>query len=104
MSCSCTTLLAVTLPLEERLGTDIKRVEQVLMAAKHRALRELGLTVPQYAALYGLAAAPGISAAGLAREGLVTPQTVGAVLTNLEQRGMVERRPHPFHRNVRDIR
>ena len=90
--------------IEERLGTDIKRVEQVLMAAKQRALRELDLTVPQYAVLYGLAAAPGISAAALARDGLVTPQTVGAVLTNLEQRGLIERGPHPFYRNAREIR
>jgi MarR family len=46
--------------------------------------------------LYGLAASPGISAAALARDGLVTPQTVGAVLANLEQRGLIERGPPPL--------
>ncbi|MFF0435412.1 hypothetical protein ACFYU9_24695 [Streptomyces sp. NPDC004327] len=34
-------------PATERLGLHIKRVEQELTAAKHTALRSLGLTVPQ---------------------------------------------------------
>lgn len=93
----------MTIPLEERLGSDIKRVEQVLMTRKQHALRDLDLTVPQYSALYTIANSPGISAAALARESLVTAQTAGAVLTNLEQRGLIRRTPHPFHRNLREL-
>ncbi|MCO5996799.1 MarR family winged helix-turn-helix transcriptional regulator [Actinoallomurus rhizosphaericola] len=92
------------MPLDERLGMDLKRVEQELMAAKHAAVKVAGLTVPQYAALYGLADAPGISGAALARACMVTPQAMTGVLKNLEERGLVERTPHPWHRNVLETR
>ncbi|MBT2229647.1 MarR family winged helix-turn-helix transcriptional regulator [Nonomuraea sp. NEAU-A123] len=88
------------MPAEERLGLDIKRAEQELIAAKQIAVRPAGLTVPQYATLYVLAANPGISAAALARACLVTPQAMTVVLKNLDARGLVERTPHPWHRNV----
>ncbi|MEV1244650.1 MarR family winged helix-turn-helix transcriptional regulator [Nonomuraea sp. NPDC050022] len=92
------------MPAEERLGLDIKRAEQELIAAKQVAVRPAGLTVPQYATLYVLAANPGISAAALARACLVTPQAMTVVLKNLEARGMVERTPHPWHGNVLETR
>ncbi len=85
---------------EERLGLDIKRAEQELMAAKHTALKPTGLTVPQYAALYTLAGNPGISSAALARTCLVSPQAMNVLLKNLQERGLVERTPHPWHGNV----
>ena len=92
------------MPPEERLGMDLKRVEQELMAAKHAAVKVAGLTVPQYAALFALADSPGISAAALARACLVTPQAMAGVLKNLEERGLVERTPHQWHRNVLETR
>ncbi|MFC4957971.1 MarR family winged helix-turn-helix transcriptional regulator [Streptomyces mauvecolor] len=94
----------MTMPPEERLGFDIKRAEQELIAAKSAAVKAAGLTVPQYAALFGLSGAPGISAAALARACLVTPQAMNVVLKNLEERGLVERTPHPWHRNVLETR
>src|SRR3954447_7248619 len=84
------------MPAEERLGLDIKRAEQELIAAKQVAVRPAGLTVPQYATLYVLAANPGISAAALARACLVTPQAMTVVLKNLDAHGLVERTPHPW--------
>lgn len=78
----------------------VKRVEQQLMAAKNAALRPLGLTVPQYAALLLLSQNPGMSAAALARSCLVTPQTMATVLSNLETKGMVVSQPHRWHGNV----
>lgn len=81
----------------------LKRVEQELMAAKHAALRPLGLTVPQYVVLYTLAEHQGISAAALARACLVTPQTIATVLTNLEAKALITRRPHPWHRKVAEV-
>jgi DNA-binding MarR family transcriptional regulator len=92
------------MPLEERLGMDLKRVEQELMAAKHAAVKVAGLTVPQYAALFALAGNPGISGAALARTCLVTPQAMTGVLKNLEERGLIERTPHRWHRNVLETR
>ncbi|WP_240506659.1 MarR family winged helix-turn-helix transcriptional regulator [Thermoactinospora rubra] len=94
----------MTLPAEERLGLDLKRTEQVLMAAKHAAVRTAGLTVPQYAALFVLAEHPGISNAALARACLVTPQASNVVLKNLLERGLVERTPHPWHGSVLETR
>ncbi|MGW4163307.1 MarR family winged helix-turn-helix transcriptional regulator [Streptomyces sp. NPDC004788] len=94
---------SMNMPVTERLGLHIKRVEQELMAAKHAALRPLGLTVPQYAALYTLDEHPGLSAAALARACLVTPQTIATVLANLEAKALITRRPHPWHRKVTEV-
>src|SRR5690606_4601869 len=47
---------------------------------------------------------PGISAAALARLCGVTPPTMNTVLTNLVDRGLLERTPHPRHRNVLETR
>ncbi|MEV4179235.1 MarR family transcriptional regulator [Nonomuraea sp. NPDC049709] len=96
--------MGMRMPAEERLGLHIKRTEQALIAAKQVAVRPAGLTVPQYAALFALADNPGISGAALARACLVTPQAMTVVLKNLEEHGLVERSPHPWHRNVLEIR
>ncbi|MDN5852282.1 MAG: MarR family transcriptional regulator [Actinomycetia bacterium] len=87
---------------DERLGLDIKRAEQMLMAAKTAALREHGLTVAQYAALYTLSENPGISGAGLARACLVTPQAAAAVLKALEARSLIARSRNEWNLNVRE--
>ncbi|WP_206067737.1 MarR family winged helix-turn-helix transcriptional regulator [Nonomuraea composti] len=92
------------MPADERLGLDIKRAEQALIAAKQAAVRPAGLTVPQYATLLALAGNPGISGAALARVCLVTPQAMTVVLKNLEERGLIERSPHPWHRSVLETR
>ncbi|MDP9864056.1 MULTISPECIES: MarR family winged helix-turn-helix transcriptional regulator [Streptosporangium] len=92
------------MPPDERLGSHVKRVEQELMALKHMVLKPSGLTVPQYQALYFLGESPGMSAAALARACLVTPQTMATTLGNLENKGLVERTAHPWHRNVLETR
>ncbi|AXE27282.1 MarR family transcriptional regulator [Streptomyces globosus] len=89
---------------EERIGSHVKRAEQALLAAKNAALKPAGVTVPQYAALLWLAEKPGISAAALARLCGVTPPTMTTVLKNLQERGLVERSPHEWHRNVLETR
>lgn len=83
-----------------RLGHTIKRAEQALIGRKSKALREFGLTVPQYAVLLLLSVSEGMSAAQLARECMVTPQTMATVLTNLERSGLIERSVSPLHRKV----
>lgn len=92
------------MPADERIGFDIKRTEQALMAAKAAALREFDLTVAQYAALFTLAANPGMSGAALARACLVTPQAMASVLRTLEERGLVVRSAHPWHQHVLESR
>lgn len=84
----------------DRLGVHIKRTEQLLIAVKTKVLRPFDLTVPQYAALHTIATHPGASSAQVARACLVTPQTIGAVLTNLADRGLIERLPSGVHNGV----
>ncbi|MCX5376111.1 MarR family winged helix-turn-helix transcriptional regulator [Streptomyces sp. NBC_00091] len=93
-----------SMPPEERIGAHIKRAEQALLAAKNAAVKPAAVTVPQYAALLWLAEKPGISAAALARLCGVTPPTMNTVLKNLHERGLIERTPHEWHRNVLETR
>ncbi len=65
-----------------------------------KALRELGLTTPQYATLSALEESPGLSGAALARHSFVTPPTMNGIVTNLETTGLVVRRSHPKHGRV----
>lgn len=93
-----------SMPASERLGSHLKRAEQALNATKHAVLKPAGLTVPQYAALLCLSENPGISAAALARACMVTPPTMNTLLKNLQERGLIERTPHEWHRNVLETR
>jgi len=56
------------------------------------ALRELELTTPQYSVLAQAELSPGISNAVLARSAFITPQTMHAIVSNLEKRGLLERK------------
>lgn len=83
-----------------RVGYQLKRVQHALRLEMDAALREGGITTPQYAALSVLEDAPGLSGAALAQRCFVTPQTMNQILVKLESAGMVERRPHPEHGRV----
>jgi DNA-binding MarR family transcriptional regulator len=47
-----------------------------------------------------LKAYPGLSGADLARVALLTPQTVGVIIRNLERDGAIRKTPHPVHGRV----
>ena len=53
--------------VESKVGYQMKRAQHALRFEMDRALREVGMTTAQYAALSTLEAAPGLSAAELAR-------------------------------------
>ncbi|WP_346163959.1 MarR family winged helix-turn-helix transcriptional regulator [Streptomyces bangladeshensis] len=93
-----------SMPVSERLGSDIKRAEQALNATKTAVLKPAGLTIAQYGALLYCAAKPGISAAALARLCGVTPPTMNTVLKNLQERDLIVRTPHEWHKNVLETR
>ncbi|MGD1222721.1 MULTISPECIES: MarR family winged helix-turn-helix transcriptional regulator [Streptomyces] len=93
-----------SMPVSERLGSHLKRAEQALNATKTAVLKPAGVTVAQYSALLHLGANPGISAAALARLCAVTPPTMNTVLKNLQDRGLIERTPHEWHKNVLETR
>src|SRR6266702_2932254 len=65
-----------------------------------RALAELGVTPPQFVVLTMLKAYPGLSGADLARVALLTPQTVGVIIRNLERDGAIRKTPHPVYGRV----
>src|SRR5690242_19448451 len=65
-----------------------------------RSLAELGATQPQFLVLTMLKAYPGLSGADLARVAVLTPQTVGVIIRNLERDGAIQMTPHPVHGRV----
>lgn len=83
-----------------RIGYELKRAQHALRLEMDGALREVGLTTPQYAALSVVEGEGGVSGALLARRCFVTPQTMNGVVVNLEKAGLLERRPHPEHGRV----
>jgi DNA-binding MarR family transcriptional regulator len=82
------------------VGYALKRAQHALRAAMDDALRGYGVTTPQYAALAALERTPGLSGAELARQCFVTPQTMNAIVANLEAAGLVIRRPAPDHGRI----
>ena len=83
------------------LGYELKRAQQALSRVMERALAELDLTLPEYAALWALEEAPGLSSAELARRSFVTAQTMNDVVLGLERKGLMARRVHPQHGRIR---
>ncbi|QIN77330.1 MarR family transcriptional regulator [Rubrobacter marinus] len=83
-----------------RIGYQMKRAQHALRLEMDDALRGLGLTTPQYAALSVLAEGTGLSGAEVARRCFVTPQTMNGVLVKLEGAGLLSRRAHPEHGRV----
>jgi DNA-binding MarR family transcriptional regulator len=83
-----------------RVGYLIKRAQMVLHDAMADALGSHDLTVTQFAVLTGLDEEPGLSNADLARRAFVTPQSMHAVLQELERLQLVVRSPHPQHQRV----
>ncbi|WP_262402190.1 MarR family winged helix-turn-helix transcriptional regulator [Actinomadura sp. CNU-125] len=75
----------------EHVGYRLKRSAAALRSAMDRALREHGLTVPQYACLELLDQRPGLSNAELARGAFVTRQSMNVVLRGLQDAGLVSR-------------
>lgn len=86
--------------VSHRLGSSVKAAEQVLIAAKSRALRPFGLTVPQYVTLLAVHITPDQSAAQLARSAMVAPQTMATIIGNLESKRLIRREPSSLHRRV----
>jgi len=72
------------------IGYALKRVTWALRSSMDAALRDLDLTVPQYASLELMAQRPGISNADLARGVFVTRQATHQLLAGLKQAGLVD--------------
>jgi DNA-binding MarR family transcriptional regulator len=78
----------------------LRQAQAATRLTLERALADLGITSPQFAVLTMLRAYPGLSGADLARMALLTPQTVGVIIRNLERGGAIRKTPHPVHGRV----
>jgi DNA-binding MarR family transcriptional regulator len=83
-----------------RVGYLVYRVERRLRARLDEELRAHGVSTPEYVTLSLLRERDGLSCAQLARWALVTPQAMNLVISGLERRRLVRRRPDPEHRRV----
>ena len=75
----------------------LRQAQAATRLTLERALADLGVTTPQFAVLTMLNAYPGLSGADVARVALLTPQTVGVIIGNLERDGAIQKTPHPVH-------
>jgi DNA-binding MarR family transcriptional regulator len=78
----------------------LRQAQGATRLTMERALADLGVTPPQFAVLTMLRAYPGLSGADLARVALLTPQTVGVIIRNLERDRAIRKTPHPVHGRV----
>src|ERR1700710_2263076 len=78
----------------------LRQAQAATRLTMERALAGLGITTPQFVVLTMLKAYPGLSGADLARVALLTPQTVGVIIRNLERDGAIRKTPHPVHGRV----
>ena len=82
------------------LGYLLRQAQAAARLTLERALADLKVTPPQFAVLTMLKAYPGLSGADVARVALLTPQTVGVIIGNLERDGAIRKMPHPVHGRV----
>jgi DNA-binding MarR family transcriptional regulator len=78
----------------------LRQAQAATRLKMERTLSDLGVTPPQFAVLTMLNAYPGLSGADVARVAMLTPQTVGVIIGNLERDGAIRKAPHPVHGRV----
>ena len=78
----------------------LRQAQAATRLTTERALADVGVTSPQFVVLTMLRAYPGLSGADLARVALLTPQTVGVIIRNLERDGAIRNTRHPIHGRV----
>jgi DNA-binding MarR family transcriptional regulator len=86
-----------------RVAWALHRADLSVRSAKERPLREVGVPSSHYSVLISLQATPGVTGAELARLMGVTPQAVALLVGKLSERGLIERRTHPRHRNIQEL-
>ncbi len=74
-----------------RVGYLLRQAQHTLRAAMYQPLAEIGITAAQYSVLSVADAEPGLSGAELARDTMLTPQSVNAIVVHLERAGLLER-------------
>src|SRR6185437_106244 len=75
------------------VGLSLKRAQHELRLAVNAELARLGTNISQINVLREIALNPGISSADLARLAFLTPQTLGQLVIQMQERRLVTRRP-----------
>lgn len=78
---------------DDFLGYTVVRLGHVLQQHFEAALAPVGLTARGFGVLSHLAASPGLGSGELARLVMVTPQSMGQLLDDLESQGLLVRAP-----------
>lgn len=81
----------------------VKRLETRSRMLLDESLAKIGLTAGQYTTLSLLGRHKEVSSADLARQALITPQSMSEVIAALEKRGWIERRSSELNRRVLNI-
>jgi DNA-binding MarR family transcriptional regulator len=85
------------------VGYLLRQAQLALRRAIDTALRDMGLTTPQFSLLSVLDVEPGLSGAELARASMLTPQTTNGIIAALERDGRIHRAAHPRDRRLLQI-
>jgi DNA-binding MarR family transcriptional regulator len=75
------------------VGLALKRSQHELRLAINAELAPLKTNISQVNVLREIKANPGVSSAQLARLAFLTPQSLGQLVAQMQERGLVERRP-----------
>jgi DNA-binding MarR family transcriptional regulator len=86
-----------------RVGYLLRQAQHTLRTAMYQPLAEIGITAAQYSVLSVADAESGLSGAELARDTMLTPQSVNAIVVYLERAGLLERRPDVRDQRLRRI-
>lgn len=81
-------------------GYALAQAYRVFRHSVDRALREVGLTTPQWGTLKCVSEDACVSGADMARMHHLTPQTMNTILQNLEHADLIVRQRHPTHGTV----
>jgi DNA-binding MarR family transcriptional regulator len=82
-----------------RVTWTLRRADLAVQRAKEPGLRAVGVPQAHYALLMHVHTFPGHSGAEIG----VTTQAVALLAAKLEAQGLLERRTHPRHRNVKEL-
>ena len=84
-----------------RVSYVVARLERAIRRGINERVKPYGLTTLQYTTLSVLSRQNRpLSNAQLARRAYMTPQAMSEVIEALEEKGLIERTPHPNHRRV----
>lgn len=89
-----------TLCVTDLFAYKLKKTQHRLRLCMDEGLKSLGLSTPQYAVLAQLEIQPGISSAALARAAFITPQSMHAIVLNLERQKLIQRQADPKHGRI----